>query len=63
MTTSTSSLLRSAAVAGPLGSVIGISTTLILSGTISLICIAVIIAQPSVWSITTLTTADPVPEI
>jgi hypothetical protein len=37
-----------AAVAGPLAAVIGVHQTLILSGAISLACIGVVIAQPSV---------------
>jgi MFS family permease len=37
-----------AAVAGPLAAVIGVHQTLMLSGVISLACIAVVIAQPSV---------------
>jgi MFS family permease len=39
------------ALAGPVASLIGISATLIGSGLISLACIAVVIAQPSVWAI------------
>ncbi len=40
-----------AALAGPVASVIGVSATLIASGALSLICIAIVIAQPSVWAI------------
>jgi hypothetical protein len=40
-----------AALAGPVASVIGVSATLIASGAISLVCIAIVIAQPSVWAI------------
>jgi hypothetical protein len=40
-----------AAIAGPVASVVGVGTTLIASGTISLICIAIVIAQPSVWAV------------
>jgi hypothetical protein len=40
-----------AALAGPVASLIGVDTTLVASGTISLLCIAVVIAQPSVWSV------------
>jgi MFS family permease len=39
------------ALAGPVASLVGISATLIGSGLISLACIAVVIAQPSVWAI------------
>jgi MFS family permease len=42
-----------AALAGPVASLVGVSATLIASGAISLICIAIVIAQPSVWAITT----------
>ena len=39
------------ALAGPVASVVGIYPTLVGSGVISLACIAVVIAQPSVWAI------------
>ena len=39
------------ALAGPVSVLIGVSATLIASGLISLACIAVVIAQPSVWAI------------
>jgi transmembrane secretion effector len=39
------------ALAGPMASLVGISATLIGSGVISLICIGIVIAQPSVWAI------------
>jgi hypothetical protein len=39
------------ALAGPVASLVGISATLVGSGLISLICIAIVIAQPSVWAI------------
>jgi MFS family permease len=39
------------ALAGPVASLIGIYPTLVGSGLISLACIAVVIAQPSVWAI------------
>ena len=39
------------AVAGPVASVVGVSATLIGSGVISVACILVVIAQPSVWAI------------
>ena len=39
------------ALAGPIASVVGIYPTLVGSGLISLACIAVVIAQPSVWAI------------
>lgn len=41
------------ALAGPLAALIGISTTLIASGLISLACIAIVIAQPSVRALRT----------
>jgi MFS family permease len=40
-----------AALAGPVATQIGTSTTLIAAGTISLACSAIVIAQPSVWAI------------
>jgi MFS family permease len=40
-----------AALAGPLAAVIGVSTTLIASGVTSLVCIGIVLAQPSVWAI------------
>jgi predicted MFS family arabinose efflux permease len=40
-----------AALAGPVASLVGVSMTPIASGTISLICIAIVIAQPSVWAV------------
>jgi hypothetical protein len=39
------------AIAGPVASVVGVHATLIGSGVIGLLCIAVVIAQPSVWSV------------
>jgi MFS family permease len=39
------------ALAGPVASVVGVSATLIGSGVISLACIAIVLAQPSVWAI------------
>jgi len=39
------------ALAGPVASVVGIYATLVGSGLISLSCIAIVIAQPSVWAI------------
>jgi len=39
------------ALAGPVASLIGIFPTLVASGLVSLACIAVVIAQPSVWGI------------
>ena len=49
-----------AALAGPVASLIGIHTTLIACGTISFVCIAIIVAQPSVWAIGDGSRADPV---
>ena len=46
------------ALAGPVASLIGISVTLIGSGLVSLACIAVVIAQPSVWAIASPTADD-----
>ena len=40
-----------AAAAGPVAGLIGIYATLIVAGTISLVCVAVVLAQPSVWSV------------
>jgi MFS family permease len=40
-----------AALAGPVAAVVGVDATLIASGTISLICTAIVIAQPSVWAV------------
>jgi MFS family permease len=39
------------AIAGPVASIVGVSATLIGSGVISVACILVVIAQPSVWAI------------
>jgi hypothetical protein len=39
------------AIAGPIASVVGVHATLIGSGVIGLLCIGVVIAQPSVWSV------------
>ena len=39
------------ALAGPLAAIAGIHATLIGSGVVGLACIAVILAQPSVWAI------------
>jgi hypothetical protein len=39
------------ALAGPVASLVGVSATLIGSGVVSLVCIAIVIAQPSVWAI------------
>jgi len=50
-----------AAIAGPVASLIGVHGTLIASGAISLGCIAVVIAQPSVWAIGGDPPAEPVP--
>ena len=50
-----------AAVAGPIASLIGVKETLIATGVIELVCFAIIIAQPSVWAITQLSSAEPVP--
>jgi Transmembrane secretion effector len=47
------------ALAGPVAAVVGVSATLIGSGLISLACIAIVIAQPSVRAIG----RDPVPEL
>jgi predicted MFS family arabinose efflux permease len=47
-----------AAIAGPVAAVIGIHATLIASGVIGLACIAVVIAQPSVWAIGDAPTAE-----
>jgi len=41
--------------------VIGVSETLIVTGVIELVCFVIIIAQPSVWAITRLSSAEPVP--
>jgi len=49
-----------AAIAGPIASVIGVEETLIATGAIELVCLAVIIAQPSIWAITQLSSAEPV---
>ena len=49
-----------AAIAGPIASVIGVKETLIATGVIELVCFAIIIAQPSVWAITRLSSAEPV---
>jgi hypothetical protein len=40
------------ALAGPVASAAGVSATLIGAGLISVACVAVVLAQPSVWSIT-----------
>lgn len=39
------------ALAGPVAALVGVSATLIGSGVISLACIAIVLAQPSVWAI------------
>ncbi len=39
---------------------IGVKETLIVTGVIELVCFAIIIAQPSVWAITRLSSAEPV---
>jgi Transmembrane secretion effector len=39
------------AIAGPVAAVVGVHATLIGSGVISLLCIAIVIAQPSVWAV------------
>ena len=50
-----------AAIAGPVASLIGIHATLIASGTISIVCIAIVVAQPSVWAIGDRSRGEPVP--
>jgi len=40
-----------AAIAGPVAGLIGVGTTLIAAGTISIACTLVVIAQPSVWAV------------
>jgi predicted MFS family arabinose efflux permease len=40
-----------AAIAGPVAAVIGVHATLIAAGTISLVCIGIVVATPSVWTI------------
>ena len=47
------------ALAGPVASLVGVSATLVGSGIISLACIAIVLAQPSVWAIRG--DRDPVP--
>jgi MFS family permease len=47
------------AVAGPVASVIGAEQTLIAAAAIGLVCIAVIVAQPSVWAIRAAEPAEP----
>ena len=49
-----------AAIAGPVAALIGVHATLIVAGTISLVCIAVVVAQPSVWAIGDGTRVEPV---
>jgi hypothetical protein len=41
--------------------VIGVTETLVATGVIEIVCFAIIIAQPSVWAITRLSSAEPVP--
>jgi hypothetical protein len=48
-----------AAIAGPVAAVLGIHATLIAAGVIDLVCIAVVAAQPSVWSIVDRGRAEP----
>ena len=49
-----------AALAGPIAVAIGVKETLIATGVIELVCLAIIIAQPSVWAITRFSSAEPV---
>jgi MFS transporter len=49
-----------AAIAGPVAAVIGVHATLIVAGTITLLCITVIAVQPSVWAIGDGSRAEPV---
>jgi MFS family permease len=49
-----------AAIAGPVAGLIGVDATLIAAGTISLACIAIVIAQPSVWAIGNSPPTEPV---
>jgi MFS transporter len=48
-----------AAVAGPVAALIGIHETLIASGAVSLVCIAIVAVQPSVWAIVDRSRAEP----
>jgi hypothetical protein len=50
-----------AALAGPVAALIGVHATLIAAGTISLVCIAIVAVQPSVWAIQDAARAEPVP--
>jgi MFS family permease len=50
-----------AAIAGPVAGLIGVDATLIAAGAISLACIAIVIAQPSVWAIGNSPPTEPVP--
>jgi MFS family permease len=50
-----------AAIAGPIASAVGIEETLIATGVIELVCFAIILAQPSIWAITQLSAAEPLP--
>ena len=49
------------AIAAPVGAVIGVHATLVLSGLISLVCLLVVIAQPSVRAIGRTRTVAPAP--
>jgi MFS family permease len=49
------------AVAGPVASLVGVTATLVGTAAIELVCFAIIIAQPSVWSIGAEPSADPLP--
>jgi MFS family permease len=49
------------ALSGPVAAVIGVHTTLMLSGVISLVCIFIVIAQPSVRAIGAAPEPAPVP--
>ncbi len=50
-----------AALAGPVAALIGMHATLVAAGTISLVCIAIVAVQPSVWAIEDAARAEPVP--
>jgi len=50
-----------AAIAGPIASAVGVEETLIATGVIELVCFAIILAQPSIWAITQLSAAEPLP--
>jgi MFS family permease len=49
------------ALAGPVASLIGIFTTLVASGVVSLACIAIVIGQPSVRAIRAAPSTEPLP--